>query len=256
MALAKIALCQLDLVWENVSENYKKAKASVKFADTQGADLIIFPETCLSGFTMHPDRAALTWPDEKILQLSAETESTLVMGAAMRVEAPNQTTHYENQCLVLRKGDLLGRYSKNYLFRFGGETKAYKPGKERFQFTHGTIRLTPVICYDLRFPELFTSLAPSTDAFIVIANWPKARIEHWKTLLRARALDTQAYCIGVNRVGEGNSIEYPGHSMVFDPQGELIFDGKSKEGVFPVELEFNRVTEWREKFPLLKDRHE
>jgi predicted amidohydrolase len=113
--------------------------------------------------------------------------------------------------------------------------------------------VTPFICYDLRFPEPFRLAAGGTELFVVVANWPEARRDHWRTLLRARAIENLAYVAGVNRVGDGGKLHYSGDSALIDPWGETILEAGDSEAVLVGEVSASRVREARERFPVLAD---
>lgn len=113
--------------------------------------------------------------------------------------------------------------------------------------------MTPFICYDLRFPEPFRFVASETDLFVVVANWPEVRRDHWRTLLRARAIENQAYVAGVNRVGDGGKLHYAGDSALIDPLGETLAEAGDSEAVLVGEISADRVREARERFPVLGD---
>jgi len=115
--------------------------------------------------------------------------------------------------------------------------------------------LSPFICYDLRFPEIFrTAASAGAVVFTVIASWPEARKEHWRTLLRARAIENQAFVIGVNRAGTDPSFRYPGCSAVIDPWGNTVVELDDQEGIASADIRIEDAVEWREKFPALRDR--
>lgn len=116
------------------------------------------------------------------------------------------------------------------------------------------VRVTPLVCYDLRFPEPFRVAAADTDLFVLVANWPELRREHWRTLLRARAIENQAYVVGVNRVGDGNNLHYTGDSAAVGPLGETLVEGGDQEGVFLASVDPEVVAKLRGRFPALNDR--
>ena len=154
-----------------------------------------------------------------------------------------------------RSGRLVSEYSKIHLYSFGNEHKEFKAGCKQTTFPLEGLAVTPMVCFDLRFPYLFWHLAPKTDLYVVIAGWPMRRAEHWMTLLRARAVENQAYVIGVNRIGkEPSGLEYSGNSMVFDPLGKVALDCRSEEGVFTAELKKELVDTTRKRFPFFNDR--
>lgn len=117
------------------------------------------------------------------------------------------------------------------------------------------IRVCPAICYDLRFPELFRrGLAVGAECFALGACWPRARQEHWRVLLVARAIENQAVVLGVNRTGRDPTLEYAGGSIAVGPRGEILGELGDQEGVLSVRVEPTSVREWRATFPAWKDR--
>jgi predicted amidohydrolase len=146
------------------------------------------------------------------------------------------------------------RYQKIHPFSFGDENQHYRPGDRVVTWDVEGLRITPFVCYDLRFPEPFRLAADDTDAFVVIANWPERRREHWRTLLRARAIENQAYVLGVNRVGEGGGLVYSGDSAAIDPLGRTLVEASEREAVLVADVEPGAVASWRSTFPALKDR--
>ena len=135
-----------------------------------------------------------------------------------------------------------------------GEHRRYTSGKNKLLVEYQGWRVNPQICYDLRFPVWCRS-RNDFDLQIFVANWPGPRRLAWRTLLQARAIENQAYVIGVNRTGtDGKGLHYTGDSLVIAPDGEIILDAGDRAGVFSTELDLNRVREWREAFPALGDR--
>jgi predicted amidohydrolase len=145
-------------------------------------------------------------------------------------------------------------YAKRHLFSFGGETASYRPGGENRIVEIAGMRFGLAICYDLRFAYHFWEQALSCDGYIIIANWPGGRREHWISLLRARAIENQAYVVGVNRVGADPSLTYTGDSSVYGPFGECLLTCESQEGLATVEVRASDVAGVREKFRFLRDR--
>jgi predicted amidohydrolase len=130
----------------------------------------------------------------------------------------------------------------------------YSPGSQFCSVQIGELSCSLFICYDLRFGIPFHQLAPKTDLFIVVANWPASRREHWLTLLRARAIENQAYIVGVNRVGEGGGLVYSGDSAAYAPDGSEVVRLGDRAGVATVDINAQTVSEWRKTFPALRDR--
>src|SRR5690606_6604369 len=143
------------------------------------------------------------------------------------------------------------RYRKIHPFTYGGETKHFRAGNELVTFTLGGVRISPLVCYDLRFADEFWQLAAATDVYIVPANWPEKRRLHWPVLLQARAIENLAYVVGCNRVGSGNGLEYVGDSRVVDPTGELLATGAADETTLFATIDPARVAAVRDRFRFL-----
>jgi predicted amidohydrolase len=145
-------------------------------------------------------------------------------------------------------------YDKIHPFGYGGETEHYAAGAGTLTIEIEGLRCSVFICYDLRFADRFWGLARSTDAYLVVANWPAARALHWSTLLQARAIENLAYVVGVNRVGAGDGIAYDGGSCVIDPLGETIAEAGDEETVLFADLDPEHVAAVRARYPFLEDR--
>ncbi len=245
----RVTLLQYAPAWEDRQVSREKVAALVAGLST---DWLVLPEMALSGFTM--DRAAATWDasDEAFFAgLAKELRCAISVGAV-------RDRH--NVCLVFGpEGRILASYAKRHLFSYAGEEARYDAGREPRSYELSGLRISQSICYDLRFPADFWQEAPNVDAFCVIAAWGGKRAEHWRLLLRARAIENQCFAIGVNRIGIEPSglppgVEYSGDSAVIDPQGRTLLDCGSAEGAFSVEIDPAAVAQWRSAFPALKDR--
>lgn len=162
-----------------------------------------------------------------------------------------------NEALVVGSGAVLERYEKMHPFSLVSEQEHYTAGENVRVVACGAFAVAPTICYDLRFPELYRSaIDVGAEILVVIANWPAARIGHWMTLLQARAIENQAYVIGVNRVGQDPSQTYPGKSLIIDPQGEILAEGGSGPTLVRAVADRGILQDWRAGFPALRDRRQ
>lgn len=250
----KVALVQFDIAWEEKNENIARIECLLKNNDLNQVDLIVFPEMTLTGFSMNVAQTGES--DEKSLsffkKIAKLYNTAVVFGW---VEERNKS--YYNVCSCISKnGEELTRYAKMHTFSYADENAFIASGMMIKHFIINTTNCSVFICYDLRFPEVFQIASKSSDLIVVIANWPKNRIEHWTSLLKARAIENQIFIIGVNRIGIGNNIEYSGNTMIFNPMGKSILDTFSKEGVFICTLESDMAKEVRLKYPFKKDRKE
>jgi predicted amidohydrolase len=218
---------------------------------------VALPEMCLSGFTMEPRAHAVPLDSPHVRALGAlarESGVHLLAGVAAR-ETVQGTEVFQNTALLFGPtGELEASYRKQKLFAYANEHAYYEPGEgSSTAMVHG-VRIGLFICYDLRFPELFRAVAPDVDAIFVIANWPAGRRPHWDALLPARAIENQAYVIGVNRIGEAGGLSYDGGSAAYDPWGERLTPTESIGGAPGyVVLSAERVAEIRGRFPFIRD---
>jgi predicted amidohydrolase len=246
----KIGLCQYDIKWEDKEANKSKIEELLENCKCgPDIDWLIFSEMTLSGFTMNTAVSELTDEDRAFFTgLAAEYNVNISYGGVEK--------GYNNLITLDRRGNRLNTYSKIHLYAFGEEDKHYNSGSKQEIFGLEGLRVAPAVCFDLRFPYLFWKLAPDADVYVVIAAWPMRRAGQWQTLLRARAVENQAYCIGVDRLGLEGKLEYSGNSVCYDPLGKVVLDCGTKEGIFVSEVPLERalVTKTRERFPFLNER--
>jgi omega-amidase len=251
----KIALCQFDIAWENKAANHARVDALLDGASNLCRDaLIVLPEMFSTGFSM--DVATIREGEERIseayLAATAKRFKAHVLGGVVN-RGPDGKGCNESVTFG-PDGKLVARYQKMQPFTLSGEMACYAPGKDITLFECSGMRVAPFVCYDLRFPELFRHAAQLGAQLIVdIANWPVTRIDHWITLLRARAIENQAYVVGVNRVGRDPKYVYNGRSLIVNPHGEIIADAGNGECVIGAELDPQLVINWRKDFPALDD---
>jgi predicted amidohydrolase len=252
----RVAAAQMNIAWHDREQNYARARCMAEKAKEAGAVLFVLPEMFSTGFSMASDITAepLNGPTPSFLRsIAAEMGMTVIGGFVLSGNEPKP----QNVSLAVNeRGDDLALYAKIHQIALLGETASYSPGYSPETFELVGIRAACLICYDLRFPELFRTLADECTLMIVIASWPASRQAHWDLLLRARAIENQNYVIGVNRVGEGGGLVFNGGSAIIDPLGEVLSRGNEKESVVIADVEPARVAEVRSEFPFLKDRKE
>lgn len=262
----KIALGQLDMVWEDKEATLKKVEQMMKTASAGRAQLIVFPEMTLTGFSMNLEQIGeppeSSWTVERMRGLAQQYKLAAGFGwAALPPEKKDTHSSQEREkgtnrfTLVSDQGEILGEYSKLHPFRYGGEGEVFQGGDKIVTVPFQGRRLGLFVCYDLRFPEIFQLASREADILLVIANWPAVRRDHWMTLLRARAMENQCYMVGVNCVGSRDGLDYCGDSMAVDVVGHVLASLSYQEGVLLCELE-DRAWELREKFQTKKDRRE
>lgn len=250
----QIICLQLNSIWEDKPANHDKVRRLLDAARPEAGALVLLPEMFATGFSM--DIATVTesgsHESETFLAKAAREYSVFFIGGIVTTGANGRG---QNEAVVFSpQGNEIARYHKMHPFTYGGEAKHYEAGGRTQVFDWHGCTVAPFICYDLRFPEIFRKTArQGTQLYTVIANWPASRIEHWITLLRARAIENQAYVAGVNRCGSDPHLEYSGRSLVVDPRGEIIADAGNDEGSISATLDLAALTEYRAAFPFLAD---
>jgi predicted amidohydrolase len=251
----KIALISLDQVWENKSANLTRCKELAAVAAQGGASLIIFPEMTLTGFTMNTELSA----EHTDKSPSRAAFSSIASGHGLWVIAGvvlRQGSKATNTLMVFSPdGRETACYVKLHSFTHAGEDRWFQEGDSLVRVKIGEFVAGLSICYDLRFPEVFSSLSKDCDLLINIASWPQSRVFHWRILLQARAIENQVYMIGVNRTGfDGNGFNYERSSGVVNPNGEFIHPAATFEVIDWYELSSQDLQNSRKNFSSLQDR--
>ena len=248
----KICVAQTDIVWENKADNFEKCRRFTEQAAERGSRLVVFPELSLTGFTM--DGSLAEPPDGETVQrfseLSQKSGAAVGFGFACR-----ENGRITNRFCIVDGGQVIAQYDKLHPFSYGGECALYSPGGRLVtaELSGETVGLT--ICYDLRFPEIYQKLSETCSLILVIANWPDSRSSHWKTLLRARAIENQCYIAGCNRCGSGGGLGYFRGSAVYSPAGELAAASEPyKEQLVFAEISGEECRKIQSGFPVKKDR--
>jgi predicted amidohydrolase len=250
----RVAGIQHDIVWERPSENFARLAPRVAEAADTGARLVVLTEMYATGFSMKTERIAepVDGPSAQFIVDQATRHGVWVCGSVPERAAPNE--HPWNQLVLAGPGGQVHRYAKIHPFTYGREHEHYAAGTEHLTVDVEGLRCSFFVCYDLRFADEFWALAPITDCYVVVANWPAARREHWGALLRARAIENQAYVVGVNRVGTGGKLTYVGDSVVVDPLGVAIAEAGDGETAIVADVDAEQVRAVRAEFPFLADR--
>jgi len=252
----KIAVVQHEIVWESPEQNFGALRPQIAEAANTGAELIALSETFSWGFTMTTDVAHETneGPSTQFLLEQAAMTGAWIVGS-IPVKDPDAELPNNRMTFASPDGEVV-TYNKRHPFTFSGEDKSYRAGETSQTISIGDLRISPFVCFDLRFADDFWNLAFDTDCYLVVANWPASRRVHWRTLLHARAIENQAYVIGANRFGEDPNVSYCGDSMIIDPFGEVLADTGDAAGaaVISADIDPERVAEVRQDFPFLADR--
>jgi predicted amidohydrolase len=249
-----IAGIQLDIAWEDKVANHAKVRGLVAAAKLPKGSLVLLPEMFATGFSMNVAGIAEApgGMTEAFLASLAMEHGFYVAGGVV-VRAPDGRGL--NQSLTMGPdGAVVARYSKIHPFSYAGETDHYAAGTETLTYAWAGASVAPFVCYDLRFPEIFRNATKKgAHLLTVIANWPEPREAHWLALLKARAIENQAFVIGVNRCGKDPKLAYSGRGQVIDPRGNVLADGGNGEGVFGADLDLPSLLQYRKDFPALQD---
>lgn len=245
---------QHDIAWEDRDANLARLAGMVDAVAGDGAEVVVLAEMFATGFSMDADRVAEgpEGPSTGFLVDAAARNHAWVCGSiALRTDPDGPAS---NVLTVAGPAGELVRYAKVHPFTYSGEHEHYRAGDALVTVPIGTLRCTLFVCYDLRFADEFWASAHHTDCYLVVANWPAARREHWTTLLRARAIENQAWVVGVNRVGAGGGQDYAGDSCIIDPWGTPVATAGAGEEVIAADVDPAAVADARARFPVLADR--
>jgi predicted amidohydrolase len=254
----KVAAVQHDIVWEDREANFAllapMIAAAAQRGEGDGARLVVLSEMFSTGFSMSTDLIAepADGPSVQFLVDQARRNDVWVCGSIP--EKPAGADRPFNQLVLAAPGGALHRYAKIHPFGYGAEHEHYAAGDSFLTVDVEAVRCSFFVCYDLRFADEFWPLAPDTDCYVVPANWPQSRRSHWSALLRARAIENQAYVVGANRVGEGGGLKYVGDSAIIDPLGEAVASAGDGECIVMADVDPERVNSLRTRFPFLADR--
>lgn len=247
----KVALCQFQIAFEKKEENTRRAVSFMEQARSAGADLVLFPEMSLTGFSMN---TGLTGEEnrESLQRMCMEAKRIgIAVGFGWTaLSGERGENHYS---VIDADGAVLSDYVKMHPFSYSGEDRYFEKGEKLTHFELAGIPFSNFICYDLRFPEIFQCVSGQAHVIIVAADWPGSRREHWKCLLRARAIENQCYILGVNSVGNQNGSYYAGDSCVILPDGTVAAQLADEEGMIFYDLA-DDVSGYRSAFPMKQDR--
>ncbi|MCZ2858771.1 nitrilase-related carbon-nitrogen hydrolase [Blastococcus sp. VKM Ac-2987] len=254
----KVAAVQHDIVWEDREANFARLAPQVGRAAAAGAELVLLTETFSTGFSMTPGIGEPEdGPSARFLAAQAAEHGVWVGGSCPEIadDGGGEAALPYNSFVLAGPDGTTHRYRKLHPFTHGGEHERFRAGDGPVTVEIGDLRVTPFVCYDLRFADVFWRAAPGTDLYVVVANWPAARRLHWQTLLQARAIENQAYVVGCNRVGTaGDGTEHTGDSRVVSPMGELLATAAGTETLVLADVDPAEVTATRDRLRFLPDR--
>lgn len=253
MTPIKAAAIQFNVKQGDVDANLAYVREALARVAGQGANLAVLPEMWSSGFAYKNlnDLALRTAGIvEELLELSAR-HKLVIVGS---MPEPNGDKVF-NSVFLVDNGRLAGIYRKMHIFSFLGEDKAFNGGDSWLLADTSIGKIGVIICYDLRFPELSRRLAlEGAQVLCVPAQWPKPRQEHWRTLIRARAMENQFFVVSCNACGLIGKLDFFGMSMIISPRGDVIEEAGEEESEILAELDMQTMTDWRAQIPCFKDR--
>ncbi len=251
----KIGCIQMNVGFGKVDENYTHAEELIREAADKGAEIVVLPEMWNTGYALEKlgelaDKEGAR--SQEFLQGLAAELGIHIVGGSVATEKDGK--FYNTMYVYNNDGKLVSEYSKVHLFRLMNEDKYLESGNEMNRFALGDIEAGGVICYDIRFPEWLRAHAlAGANVLFVSAQWPTPRIDHWKTLLQARAIENQCFVIAVNRISR--KVEnFNGQSMIIEPWGEVLWTGSETEELAIIDVDFSKVEEVRSRIPVYDDR--
>ena len=247
----KITVYQGYLFWENIDKNLQNITLRLS-GIREKTNLIVLPEMFNTGFSMNAETLAeqmngrtMQWMHKTATKFDCVITGSLII---------REKDKFYNRLIWMRPDGSFAHYDKRHLFALGNEHATYTAGDKKLIVELNGWKICPLICYDLRFPVWMRNTDSAYDLMIIVANWPERRALHWRSLIPARAIENQAYVIGVNRVGhDGNEVYYSGDSTCIDPNGNVIYYKRDEEDVYTFTIIADEVEKTRRALPFLKD---
>jgi omega-amidase len=249
----KAAAVQFTIALADIETNLAHVTDALRGLAEEGVELAVLPEMWSCGFAYRElnDLARRT-PElvERLKTLSQEL-SMVIVGS---LPEPHGDKVY-NTAYVIDRGTLAGSYRKLHLFSLMGEDRSLDAGDSTLVADTSIGKIGVMICYDLRFPELARKLAlEGAQVIVVPGEWPKPREEHWRTLLKARAIENQLFVIAANCCGVVGKLDFFGMSMILGPKGEFLAEAGYESGEITAILDPSEMEKWRESITCFKDR--
>lgn len=248
--MIKCAVVQMKISLDDKESNWISVQLFIEEAAKAKADLILFPEMTLTGFSMNVDYTAEADSETINRTTALAKKNNICVGIGWTKKGEKAENHYT---IVNQEGIIVCDYVKIHPFSFSGEDNYFAKGNSICSFCLKKNNIGVFICYDLRFPEVFQASSIQNQIIIVPANWPESRIEHWNTLLKARAIENQVYIIGINCFGYQGDIYYSGNSSIINPEGKILSFASNSQQLIVCDID-NDIEQIRNKFPIKKDR--
>lgn len=248
----KVTLIQSPLHWEDPVANMAMFEEKI-WSMEEETDLILLPEMFTTGFSMNAEKLAepmnlhsFKWMQKMAAQKKCDLAGSIII---------KENGQFFNRLIWIRADGTWYSYDKKHLFTFAGEHEHFSAGSGKITVELKGWKILPLICYDLRFPLWArNSKEDPYDLLLYVANWPQPRVSAWTALLKARAIENAAYCVGLNRIGQdGIGLNYSGQSGAYDHLGTQLLNAGDREGIFSLTLSKNKLVTYRKKFPVLND---
>lgn len=256
--MPRISLLQMDVAFGDPEANYRNAERLIRKAAAapDKPDLVLLPELWDTAYDLERLGELGDWHGERVKAWASALAMELRITIAAGSIAEKQEDGIRNVSYIVdRHGAVMSRYAKLHLFGPMEEDRHLTAGSTRELVQAEEITAGMMICYDLRFPELARALVlDGAELLLVPAQWPKPRLQHWRTLAVARAIENQVFVAACNRVGAGGGQEFFGHSLIVDPWGEILAEGGEGEKIVTAQLDMDRIKEARERIPVFRDR--
>lgn len=252
----KIACIQLDVAFAGPEKNFQEVKKYIEKAANDGAELVVLPEMWNTAYALTELEQLADVEGQRtktfLSDLARKHQLHIVGGSVSTKKGDN---FYNTMYVFSNEGHLVAEYDKAHLFRLMDEHLYLQAGNQQNLFSLGSIQAGGVICYDLRFPEWLRAHALAGAKVIFIpAQWPETRIDHWKVLLQARAIENQCFVVAVNRTGTDPNNRFNGQSMIIAPWGKVLWTGAEQEEYAVIDVDFSEVDEVRTRIPVYEDR--
>ncbi len=249
-----VTIVQTSLAWEDVDANLSHFSKKLEKIESSSTDLIVLPEMFSTGFTMNASKLAEPVngkTTEWLANMSAQKNCVITGSVVIKDD-----TKYYNRLIWMQPNGQYQIYNKRHLFRMAEENQTYTAGETKLIIELAGWKICPLVCYDLRFPVWSRQTTEGTyDCLIYVANWPERRSYAWRQLLIARAIENQAYVIGVNRIGkDGTGVDFSGYSVVLTHKGETLRNTQpNEEAVETIQLSYRELENYRKEFPVAMD---
>ena len=252
----KTALAQTNTVWEDKPTNQFKAEKFTSEAAEANCDLIVFPEMTLTGFSMNIDKTAGPEKESQTIsffkRLAAKNKIYIMFNAAL-IDISGKI--FNKTITVDNSGNIVSSYAKIHPYSHGVEAKYFTGGSNVEWFDLNGVTVSPFICYDMRFPEIFQIASEKSRLIVISASWPDFRSPQYDILIRARAIENQSFIAAVNRVGHEMKYNYNGHSQIASPSGDVITPILEDEALIIAEFDISEAESCRHDFQVKSDRH-